>query len=173
MGFLKIGWLQKKEDEKANESALILEEVQGIKKVLRKQSLLMEEMRNGQEAAASVGRDRRTDSAVELCDAVFHLKRAFRHPGFMSCQHAQALDMVMKKAAALAVSLGLEMILEEGIPFDPGIHEVLENRSAGSDCLDVLEVIQPGYLLNGKVIRPARVVVGAPAEGTCSPEGIA
>ena len=67
----------------------------------------------------------------------------------MSSQHAQVLNMVMKKAETFAASLGIEMILDEGVSFDPRLHEAVENRSPGSDSLDVLELVQPGYLQNG------------------------
>ncbi len=80
--------------------------------------------------------------------------------------------MVMKKAELFAASLGMEMILDEGVSFDPRLHEAVENRSPGSDSLDVLELVQPGYMLNGKVLRPARVIVCATGDLTAS-EGIA
>jgi molecular chaperone GrpE (heat shock protein) len=79
--------------------------------------------------------------------------------------------MVMKKAELFAASLGIEMILDEGVFFDPRLHEAVENRSPGSDSLDVLELVQPGYLQDGKVLRPARVVVGTAGKGASS-EGI-
>lgn len=164
MAFGMIKWFQSRKEEEEKDRALVLEEIQSIKKLLRKQSVLMEEVRSEQDAAAA-GKNRSTNSAMELCDSVFYLHRAFRHPGFMSSQHAQVLNMVMKKAEAFAASLGIEMILDEGVSFDPRLHEAVENRSPGSASLDVLELVQPGYLQNGRVLRPARVIVcaaGAP-----------
>ncbi|MFZ0929691.1 MAG: nucleotide exchange factor GrpE [Syntrophobacteraceae bacterium] len=166
-----IKWFQSRKEEEEKDRALVLEEIQSIKKLLRKQSVLMEEVRRGQEAA-TVGKDRSTNSAMELCDSVFYLHRAFRHPGFMSSQHAQVLNMVMKKAEAFAASLGIEMILDEGVSFDARLHEAVENRSPGSASLDVLELVQPGYQQNGRVLRPARVIVCAAGVPTTS-EGIA
>ncbi|MDR3570399.1 MAG: nucleotide exchange factor GrpE [Syntrophobacteraceae bacterium] len=170
MALGKIKWFQRKKEEKEKDQALVLEEIQSIRKLLRKQSVLIEEVRREQEAAAAE-KERPANSALELCDSVFYLHRAFRHPGFMSRQHAQVLNMVMKKAELFAASLGMEMILDEGVSFDPGRHEAVENRSPGSDRLDVLELVQPGYLQNGKVIRPARVIVCAAGDLTTS-EGI-
>ena len=171
MAFGKIKWFQSRKEEEEKARALVLEEIQSIKKLLRKQSVLMEEVRREQEAATAE-KNRSTNSALDLCDSVFYLHRAFRHPGFMSRQHAQVLNMVMKKAELFAASLGIEMILDEGVPFDPKRHEAVENRSPGSDSLDVLELVQPGYLQNGKVLRPARVIVGAGGDLSTS-EGIA
>jgi molecular chaperone GrpE (heat shock protein) len=79
----------------------------------------------------------------------------------MSRQHAQVLNMVLQKVDRFAASLDLEMILEAGMPFDPRVHEAVANRSPGSHPLDVLELVQPGYLQDGKVLRPAKVIVGA------------
>jgi molecular chaperone GrpE len=63
--------------------------------------------------------------------------------------------------------LGVTPIDPVGEPFDPTRHEaMLAQESAGARPNTVLQVVQPGYELNGRVIRPARVVVAkARAEG--------
>jgi molecular chaperone GrpE len=78
----------------------------------------------------------------------------------MSRQHAQVLNMVLNKLHRFASSLDLELVLDEGAPFDPEIHEAVANRSPGSQPLEVIEVISPGYVQNGRVLRPAKVIVG-------------
>ena len=62
---------------------------------------------------------------------------------------------------------GVTPIHPVGEPFDPTRHEaMLAQESAGAKPDTVLQVIQPGYELNGRVIRPARVIVAkARAEG--------
>lgn len=148
----------------------MLEELHGLKKLLRKQSALMEEMHREQEALSA--RERQSSGPLlDLCDSVFYLYRAFQNPGLMSRQHVQVLNMVMKKADRFAASLGLEMILDEGKPFDPRIHEAVANRSPGSSSLEVVELVQPGYLQAGKVLRPAKVIVGAASDETITSEG--
>ncbi len=49
-----------------------------------------------------------------------------------------------------------------GEVFDPSRHMAIENRKTTEKENDhkVLEVIQKGYILQGKVVRPARVIVG-------------
>jgi molecular chaperone GrpE len=81
--------------------------------------------------------------------------------------------MVLKKMDRFAASLGVKIILEEGTPFDPVVHEAVANRNPGSTSLEVLELVQPGYLLDGKVLRPARVIVGASDESVHTMEEIA
>src|SRR5579883_135522 len=62
--------------------------------------------------------------------------------------------------------LGLAPINPVGEPFDPTHHEaMLAQPSATAKPNTVLQVVQTGYELNGRVIRPARVIVAkAPAE---------
>jgi molecular chaperone GrpE len=52
---------------------------------------------------------------------------------------------------------GLAEIKAEG-EFDPSLHEAVDMRE-GKDN-QILEVIDAGYTIGGKVLRPARVVVG-------------
>jgi molecular chaperone GrpE len=54
-----------------------------------------------------------------------------------------------------------------GEPFDPTLHEaVMAQESATAPPDSVLQVLQSGYRLNGRLLRPARVVVArAPQNG--------
>lgn len=52
-----------------------------------------------------------------------------------------------------------------GEPFDPQRHEAMAMReSATAEPQSVLEVVQRGYELNGRLLRPARVIVARPPE---------
>jgi molecular chaperone GrpE len=47
-----------------------------------------------------------------------------------------------------------------GEPFDPQRHEAMAMRESATAAPDsVVEVVQPGYELNGRLLRPARVIV--------------
>jgi len=48
--------------------------------------------------------------------------------------------------------------------FDPHVHESLLSRPSDAEEGSVLEVVQKGYRLGDRVVRPARVVVAAPQE---------
>jgi molecular chaperone GrpE len=49
--------------------------------------------------------------------------------------------------------------------FDPHVHEALLSQPSGDQAEGtVLEVVQKGYRLGDRVVRPARVVVAAPQE---------
>ncbi|HXV58913.1 MAG TPA: nucleotide exchange factor GrpE, partial [Gaiellaceae bacterium] len=58
---------------------------------------------------------------------------------------------------------GLEEIDTSGA-FDPHVHEALLSQPSEEDDGVILEVIQKGYRLGDRVLRPARVVIsqGAP-----------
>ena len=62
---------------------------------------------------------------------------------------------------------GIEELDPEGEPFDPEFHEAMSMMP--SDTVEpgsVVNVIQKGYALNGRLLRPAMVIVAAePAEG--------
>jgi molecular chaperone GrpE len=55
---------------------------------------------------------------------------------------------------------GIKVIDPKGLPFDPAWHEAMvaqESREQPPNT--VLSVIQKGYSLNGRLLRPARVIV--------------
>ena len=72
----------------------------------------------------------------------------------------------LKLLATTLARFGIEEVDPEGEPFDPELHEAMTVQpSADVEPGSVLTVIQKGYALNGRLLRPARVVVAAePAE---------
>jgi molecular chaperone GrpE len=47
-----------------------------------------------------------------------------------------------------------------GEPFDPSRHEaMMAQPSATAEPNSILKVVQPGYELNGRLLRPARVII--------------
>ena len=67
---------------------------------------------------------------------------------------------------------GLEAYGEPGDPFDPQIHEALMTAQADQITVPTcVTIMQPGYKLKGRVIRPARVAVAEPEPGAVPPAG--
>jgi molecular chaperone GrpE len=64
---------------------------------------------------------------------------------------------------AIAVKLGLTSFGENGDPFDPTLHDALmhEYSNAVSEPTAV-KILQPGYKVGDRIIRPARVAVAEP-----------
>jgi molecular chaperone GrpE len=55
----------------------------------------------------------------------------------------------------------------QGEPFDPARHEAMVmQESATAEPHSVLQVVQRGYELNGRLLRPARVIVARGPENT-------
>jgi molecular chaperone GrpE len=66
--------------------------------------------------------------------------------------------------------LGLVTYGEKGDPFDPKIHEALIHTYSPDVTEDTcVEILQPGYQVGERILRPARVAVAAPATG---PDGV-
>jgi molecular chaperone GrpE len=55
----------------------------------------------------------------------------------------------------------IEEINPQGAPFNPEQHEAMMAQPSDAPPNTVLNVIQRGYQLNGRLLRPARVVVSA------------
>lgn len=69
----------------------------------------------------------------------------------------KGVELAVKEFKNVLQSEGLEEIVTEG-QFDPSLHEAVDVRN-GDDNM-ILEVTKKGFMVNGKVVRPAQVVVG-------------
>lgn len=69
--------------------------------------------------------------------------------------------MVEKKLLKSLAGHGLEVVDPKGQPFDPALHEAITTTPAATKDEDhlVSMVYQVGYVHNGTLLRPARVVV--------------
>jgi molecular chaperone GrpE len=82
-------------------------------------------------------------------------------PATLTEGHRATLRQLQKAFA----SAGITEIDPAGQPFDPQLHEAMTTLPTADQAPDtVLLVAQKGYLLNGRLLRPARVIVStAPA----------
>ncbi len=79
---------------------------------------------------------------------------------------------VAESLETVAAKMGLQQFGKEGEPFDPTIHEALMHSYAP----DVTEttcvaILQPGYRIGERTIRPARVAVAEPQPGRAGGQG--
>ena len=76
--------------------------------------------------------------------------------------HYEGMMLIYNKLKRTLEQKGLEEIKATGEPFNTDEHEALTQIPAPSEDMKdkVIDVVQKGYKLNGKVIRYARVVVG-------------
>lgn len=71
--------------------------------------------------------------------------------------------LIYNKLRSYLKSKGLEEIPAKGLPFDTEFHEAVTTFPAPSEDMKgkVIDVTQTGYTLGGKVLRYAKVIVGA------------
>lgn len=66
---------------------------------------------------------------------------------------------------AATTKLGLDSFGENGEPFDPKVHEALmHSYSASVTEPTCVQILQPGYRVGERILRPARVAVAEPGE---------
>lgn len=98
----------------------------------------------------------------ELLPIVDNMERAlasFRSSGLES-SYADGVDMIQKQLFSVLEKNGLKEIEAEGQEFDPNIHHaVMQVEGSEEEENKVKTVLQKGYYLGSRVIRPAMVQV--------------
>ncbi len=92
--------------------------------------------------------------------------------GIQAAENADVESLLQGKEATLKLlssaleRFGIEEVDPHGAPFDPEYHEAITLQpAADAEPGTVLAVIQKGYVLNGRLLRPAMVVVAADPAG--------
>ncbi len=74
------------------------------------------------------------------------------------------LALVAQKIRGAFERFGLAQVGVVGEPFDPAVHEaMMQVPTPGAESETVADVIDPGYRLGERLVRPAKVVVAVPA----------
>jgi molecular chaperone GrpE len=113
------------------------------------------------------------DFAKKLLPVADHLRRAIgavtadqrRDPVLSS--FLEGVEATEREFLRACEQVGLQRVDPEGGAFDPKLHEAMfEQENTGKPAGTVTSVFEPGWLLNGRLLRPARVAVAkAPAQG--------
>lgn len=104
------------------------------------------------------------DTIVGLLPVLDDCERAMQILETSSDESArEGTSLIYNKLMAYLKSRGLEVIEAKDKDFDTDFHEAVTQFPAPAPELKgkVIDVVQTGYTLNGKVIRYAKVVVGA------------
>ena len=74
----------------------------------------------------------------------------------------EGISLVFNKLHSALQQKGLKVMDSKGQDFDPDMHEAITEIPAPTPDMagKIIDVIQPGYYLNDKLIRYAKVVVG-------------
>ena len=102
----------------------------------------------------------------ELLPILDDLERAL----IAATEHQEAaledgVRLVHQSLAGLLTRQGLQEIDAAG-KFDPHVHEALLSQPSEAEEGSVIDVVQKGYTLGDRVVRPARVVVAGPQNGS-------
>ncbi|MFE7841681.1 nucleotide exchange factor GrpE [Streptomyces sp. NPDC057474] len=119
-----------------------------------------------------VERDRITVKEVAIANLLTELLPVLDDIG-RAREHSELVGgfkSVAESLETVAAKMGLQQFGKEGEPFDPTIHEALMHSYAP----DVTEttcvaILQPGYRIGERTIRPARVAVAEPQPGAAQP----
>ena len=101
------------------------------------------------------------DLVLPLLEVLDDLERALAHPPSEADEaFLKGFSMVAARFREVLVGYGLEPIEALGEPFDPELHEALMQLPATDGEKDVvIQEIQKGYRLDGRVLRPSKVAV--------------
>src|SRR6516165_2430695 len=72
-------------------------------------------------------------------------------------------EKVAQSLESIVTKLGLVAFGNDGEPFDPNVHEAVSLiQSAGVTEPTCIQILQPGYKVGDRIVRPARVIVAEP-----------
>ncbi len=121
-----------------------------------KKRMEREQVQGGRNAFANAIR-RYLDIADDLERA---LKSKNRPADGEAATWAEGIDLIHRKMLAAFETDGIKMMNTDGKFFDPNLHEAISHEdSPQHESGQIIEVVQPGYMLGERVIRPARVRV--------------
>lgn len=121
-----------------------------------KKRIEREQSQGGQNAFGNAIR-RYLDIADDLARALKDRNRPLEGNGAI---WAEGIDLIHRKMVAAFEADGVMVIEAKGKFFDPNMHEAISHEdSPEHESGQIIDVVQPGYTLGDRVIRPARVRV--------------
>jgi len=146
----QVGSLQKQLDKASDQYLRAEAEIQNI------------QARNKKDQAALIKYDGQ-QLAHDILPALDNLERALSTPveGEQAESLKKGIEMVQKHLMDALTSNGVTEIKAEGEKFDPNIHQAVQTVAAESDDQKdhVTKVLQKGYRLKDRFLRPAMVMV--------------
>ena len=104
--------------------------------------------------------------AKDILNTIDNLERALATPANTEDEAVKALfdgvELTVKELLATVARFGVEPVGVVGEVFNPDLHQAISMQPMeGFETNQITTVLQKGYLLNGRVIRPAMVMVAA------------
>ena len=121
----------------------------------------------------------RTRVLKEMLPVIDNLERALAHTDAGATQAAadvgsilEGVKLVLRQFTHALEKCEVTAVEAEGKPFDPNLHEAIGQQESDQPAGTVVSVLQRGYRLGDRLLRPALVVV-ARAKAEPSPDGAA
>ncbi|MEU2061885.1 nucleotide exchange factor GrpE [Streptomyces sp. NPDC013455] len=153
----------------ANESAGLVAQLDQVRTALSERTADLQRLQaEYQNYRRRVERDRVAVREIAIANLLTELLPVLDDIG-RAREHGELVGgfkSVAESLETVAAKMGLQQFGKEGEPFDPTIHEALMHSYAP----DVTEttcvaILQPGYRIGERTIRPARVAVAEPQPG--------
>lgn len=129
-------------------------------KLLRAEAEFLNETKRIRKNADTQGRFAIERVVTDLLPVIDALHSARDNLGENDEAHREGLELIERSLMDALGRHGIERIDAVGEPFDPGFHEamlVVEDLDAPAQT--VQQEMRAGYLLHGRVVRPAQVIV--------------
>ncbi|HDX1193094.1 TPA: nucleotide exchange factor GrpE [Pasteurella multocida] len=102
----------------------------------------------------------------DILNTIDNLERALATPANLEDESIKSLfdgvELTLKELLATVSRFGVEAVGVVGETFNPDVHQAISMQPMeGFETNQITVVLQKGYLLNGRVIRPAMVMVAA------------
>ena len=102
----------------------------------------------------------------DILNTIDNLERALATPANKEDESIKALfdgvELTLKELLSTVARFGVEPVGVVGETFNPDLHQAISMQPAeGFESNQITTVLQKGYTLNGRVIRPAMVMVAA------------
>jgi molecular chaperone GrpE len=108
--------------------------------------------------------------ARELLQVVDNLERALKHaPASTEKTLLEGLQLVTSQIKSTLEKHGVRPLEALQRSFDPNLHEAVGQEPSDQPAGTIIQEHSSGYLLNGRLLRPARVIISA---GKSAPEGV-
>ncbi|PIT97871.1 MAG: nucleotide exchange factor GrpE [Candidatus Andersenbacteria bacterium CG10_big_fil_rev_8_21_14_0_10_54_11] len=124
----------------------------------------LENIRRRQATEQTAQRARLTQEVAEpLLEIADNFRAAVAHipPDIVDNAWTEGVLHIARQVENALTALGVTVIEGQGGAFDPKLHEAVHQEPARGKPGVIIEVVQPGYRVGDRIIRPARVKVSA------------
>jgi len=115
--------------------------------------------------------DAKTKTLKEMLPVVDNLERAIEHAAASggNTPIVEGVQLVLRQFQTAFERLEVVAVEAQDRPFDPNLHEAISQQESEAPPGTIVQVLQRGYKIGERLLRPALVVVAKPAAAK-SPE---